>query len=217
MRDSVRTTASTTSLSTSPRTPPWPYKKWPWFMGPPPKGLNCEHGDPRKCRMGRFRRQVENMKKISFLDFNLLVPQNVQMGKFPVPDFCCEKVEKFCGLKNDFDFFKPIVPKYNETVKVINSTWNETQTPVSDFEFETNFEPEIVKNNIFVRGCDPGLSDVLSAIGSKATFTFLTSISVITFFLSFLFGILSCFCQPKPEKPSFVNYGRQKVPVSRRL
>ena len=182
-------------------------------MGPPPKGLNCEHGDPRKCTMSRFRRQTENIKKVKFLDFDLVIPSNVKVGDFPVPDFCCENTEKFCGMANDFDYIRPLISNINETINFENKTLNAS----NGYDSNVDFEPEIVRENIFVRGCDPGLSDVISALGAKAIFTFFTSISVITFFLSFLFAILSCFCEPKLEKPIFVNYGRQKVPVSRRL
>ena len=58
------TTFSPTTTTLDPRnrrtgTPPWPYgrKKWPWFMGPPPKNNECNDPNPRNCVAARFRRE----------------------------------------------------------------------------------------------------------------------------------------------------------------
>ena len=136
-----------------------------------------------------------------------------EFGKYPVPDACCVEKTKYCGLKNDYRIFQRLPTRYNTTG--LNMTdWNATMVPTTIPEIPV----EISEDNIYIQGCYPKLGKVLSDMNWKIYFCVGASICTLDFMLLTLFGILLCFhSRDNYVSQQHVQYGRRKVPVSRRL
>ncbi|CAG5089086.1 Oidioi.mRNA.OKI2018_I69.PAR.g12079.t1.cds [Oikopleura dioica] len=218
------------------RTLPWTYQRanYPWFMGPPLRGTFCEEEPCTTQRLGREASAEFPFNEESLFSQNFLIPKelNLSPGDFPVPESCCERQSKFCGLENSILRQKlparTLVPSVNisdicltNNSDPINSTVPSpclpSNTSTTAIPTTTTAPIENVVDNIFTEGCFPSLFEKLSAAKWLPTVLFGHILVILNLFLNVSFGcLMCCVTQGKPER--HVKYGKKhKVPVSRRL
>ena len=237
-----------TKKTRQPRTRPWPYtgmigEKWPWYMGPKPKGQECDRPDgmcvPRDMDLiaGRKRRAVPDNLRV-YNNIKFIVPdERIEFANFSVPDSCCVKKSQFCGLKNTFSYKLPKFSNPPDINRLYPGLPNDTLGNMSTSESVNDHDEE--KNsseNIHINGCYKKFqfSEILSFTELKSYFTYPLILLLIISVFQILFSVSLCIKPsgnlgpPKVEKSrrSGLNrrnqnfshgYGRHPVPVSQVL